>query len=66
MNLNFPITLRIEGGESLFINLRVTGEAGVFGVDPTSLDMVEDNGMKILLLFSILLERFILTLQKKN
>jgi len=47
VNLNFPITLRIEGGESLFINLRVTGEAGVFGVDPTSLDMVEDNGHKV-------------------
>ena len=57
VNLNFKVTLRItgnvyesrdcdmrEGGESLFINLRVAGEAGVFGVDPMTLDLVDDNG----------------------
>jgi hypothetical protein len=58
--LNFKVTLRIDGilisnskiliisgGPSLFINLRVSGESGVFGVDPMTLDLTEDNGMKI-------------------
>jgi len=47
VNLNFKITVRIQGGESLFINLRVAGEAGVFGVDPMSLDLIEDNGFQV-------------------
>jgi len=47
VNLNFKITLRIQGGESLFINLRVAGEAGVFGVDPMSLDLIDDIGFRV-------------------
>jgi len=47
VNLNFKVTLRISGGESLFINLRVAGEAGVFGVDPMSLELTEDAGFKV-------------------
>lgn len=47
VNLNFKVTLRITGGESLFINLRVAGEAGVFGVDPMTLDLVDDNGYMV-------------------
>lgn len=47
VNLNFKVTLRITGGESLFINLRVAGEVGVFGVDPMTLDLVDDNGFRV-------------------
>jgi len=47
VNLNFKITLRIQGGESLFVNLRVAGEAGVFGVDPMTLDLTDDNGFQV-------------------
>jgi len=47
VNLNFKVTLRIHGGDSLFINLRVAGEAGVFGVDPMSLDLTDDNGFTV-------------------
>jgi len=47
VNLNFKVTLRIYGGDSLFINLRVAGEAGVFGVDPMSLDLGDDNGFTV-------------------
>lgn len=47
VNLNFPVTLRVEGGDSLFINLRVAGEAGVFGVEPQSLETTDDDGHKI-------------------
>ncbi len=31
----------------MFINLRVTGENGVFGVDPTTLDQIEDSGVTV-------------------
>jgi len=47
MNVNFKVTLKIEGGASLFINLKVAGETGVFGVDPSTLEMVDDNGRRV-------------------
>jgi len=47
VNLNFKVTVRIQGGESLFINLRVAGEAGVFGVDPMSLELCDDCGYQV-------------------
>eukprot|EP01114_Cavostelium_apophysatum_P024083 TRINITY_DN930_c0_g1_i1.p1 TRINITY_DN930_c0_g1~~TRINITY_DN930_c0_g1_i1.p1 ORF type:complete len:322 (+),score=82.98 TRINITY_DN930_c0_g1_i1:132-1097(+) len=47
VNLNFKITVRVQGGESLFINLRVTGESGVFGVDPMTLEQVDDGGYRV-------------------
>jgi len=43
VNLNFKITLRTQGGESLFLNLRVAGETGVFGSDPAQLEQAEDG-----------------------
>jgi len=46
-NLNFKITLRIDGAQSLFINMRVTSENGVFGVDPRELEQVEDGGRQV-------------------
>jgi len=47
VNLNFKVNVRIQGGESLFINLRVAGETGVFGVDPMSLELTDDNGFQV-------------------
>jgi len=47
VNLNFKITLRTVGGESLFLNLRVAGETGVFGADPSSLEQTNDNGYTV-------------------
>ena len=44
LNSKFVYT---SGGESLFINLRVAGEAGVFGVDPMSLELTDDNGSSL-------------------
>jgi len=46
-NLNFKVTLRIQGGDAVFLNLRVAGEVGVFGVDPLTLEMVDDNGLRV-------------------
>jgi len=46
-NLNFKVTLRIEDGAGLFINLRVTGENGVFGVDPNSLEQKQDGAYTV-------------------
>jgi len=46
-NLNFKITLRIDGAQSLFINMRVTSENGVFGVDPRELEQIEDGGRQV-------------------
>jgi len=47
VNLNFKVTLRIIGGAPLFINLRIACESGVFGVDPTTLEMTEDQGHRV-------------------
>jgi len=46
-NVNFKITLRIDGGPGLFINLKVAGETGVFGVDPATLEMADDSGHRV-------------------
>jgi len=46
-NLNFKVTVRIQGGAGLFINLRVAGESGVFGVDPSTLEQTDDNGHRV-------------------
>jgi len=46
-NLNFKITVKTQTGEAIFINLRVSGETGVFGVDPSTLDTMDDGGHKV-------------------
>jgi len=46
-NVNFKVTLRVDGGAGLFINLKVAGETGVFGVDPSTLEMSDDNGRRV-------------------
>jgi len=45
--LNFMVTLRVIGADSLFVPLRVSAGSGVFGVDPTTLELAEDNGLKV-------------------
>jgi len=40
------VTLNVEG-EAHFIGLRVRCDSGVFGCDPTSLEMVEDSGHRV-------------------
>lgn len=47
VNLNFKVTLRIQGGDSLFLNLKVQGEKGVFGVDPLLLPQTDDGGYQV-------------------
>jgi len=37
----------VQGGESLFINLKVAGESGVFGFDPLLLEQTEDEGYRV-------------------
>ncbi len=59
VNVNFKFAVKIEGsnfitldrsysnisdGPSYFVNIRVAGESGVFGVDPKNLPLIEDDG----------------------
>jgi len=46
-NLNFKVTLRTRDGAGLFLNLRVSGETGVFGVDPGTLEQTDDGGFMV-------------------
>eukprot|EP01105_Mastigella_eilhardi_P013632 TRINITY_DN3103_c0_g1_i1.p2 TRINITY_DN3103_c0_g1~~TRINITY_DN3103_c0_g1_i1.p2 ORF type:complete len:392 (-),score=117.19 TRINITY_DN3103_c0_g1_i1:87-1262(-) len=47
VNLNFKTTLNIEGVGTHFLTAKLRCETGVFGVDPTSLDMEDDEGVQI-------------------
>jgi len=58
-NLNFKVTVRTPGGAGLFINLRVSGESGVFGVDPFSIEQEDDNGHRVPIVL-IEMKKFIL------
>jgi hypothetical protein len=46
-SLNFRVNLRINGGETLFLTVRTHSEQGIYGVDPTSLESVEDGGFEV-------------------
>lgn len=59
VNVNFKITLRIQGGDSLFLNLRVSGEKGVFGVDPMTLEQVDDNGYQVPKVLAVLKQKIL-------
>jgi len=59
VNLNFKITLKTQGGESLFLNLRVSGENGAFGIDPNRLEQTDDNGYRVPLIL-VNMKKFIL------
>ena len=46
VNLNFKLTVML-GTEAHFLNVRVRSVTGVFGTDPTTLDHVEDDGLRV-------------------
>ncbi|KAL6057476.1 Rho GTPase-activating protein gacA [Balamuthia mandrillaris] len=46
-SLNFRVNLRILGGETLFLHVRVHADQGVYGVDPTTLELTEDAGFEV-------------------
>jgi len=47
ININHKVTLKIDGGVSIILTARIRCETGVFGVDPTSLELAEDDGYKV-------------------
>lgn len=47
VNVKFRLAIRVDGGEAYFVNLRIRCELGVFGVDPTELECVEDLGYSV-------------------
>jgi len=47
VNINFKVTIRMPDGDSMFINVRVAGATGVFGVDPTTLELTNDGGFMV-------------------
>jgi len=49
ININHKVTLKIDGGASHFLTVRIRCETGVFGVDPASLEVGEDeeNGYRV-------------------
>lgn len=46
VNLTFKLTVHV-GIEAHFLNVRVRSVTGVFGTDPTTLDMVEDEDLMV-------------------
>lgn len=58
-NMNFRITL-LGGGERHFINVKVRASVGVFGADPSTLEMTDDNGFRVPTLL-VTLKKIILT-----
>lgn len=47
ININHKVTLKIDGGASIILTARIRCETGVFGVDPVSLELEEDDGYKV-------------------
>ncbi|GAM26524.1 hypothetical protein SAMD00019534_096990, partial [Acytostelium subglobosum LB1] len=47
INANHKAVLRLEGGVSHFLTVKIRCETGVFGVDPVGLDFVEDEGYRV-------------------
>jgi len=47
ININHKVTLKIDGGTSIILTARIRCETGVFGVDPSSLELGEDEGYKV-------------------
>jgi len=47
ININHKVTLKVDGGVSIILTARIRCETGVFGVDPTSLEIAEDEGYKV-------------------
>lgn len=47
LNINHKVTLKIDDEMSHFLTVRIRCETGVFGVEPSSLEMEEDNGYQV-------------------
>ncbi|GAM29021.1 hypothetical protein SAMD00019534_121970 [Acytostelium subglobosum LB1] len=47
INTNHKAVLRVEGGVSHFLTVKIRCETGVFGVDPSTLEQVEDEGYRV-------------------
>lgn len=47
LNINHKVTLKIDDESSLFLTVRIRCETGVFGVEPGSLEMVNDDGFQV-------------------
>lgn len=49
ININHKVSLKVDGGTSHFLTVRIRCETGVFGVDPSGLEMGEDeeNGYRV-------------------
>jgi len=47
INTNHKVVLKVEGGASHFITVKIRCETGVFGVDPLSLECVDDDGFRV-------------------
>jgi len=47
ININHKVTLKIDDDKSSIMTVKIRCETGVFGVDPASLDLVQDNGFEV-------------------
>jgi len=47
ININHKVTIKLDGGQSVLLTARIRCETGVFGVDPASLELEEDEGYKV-------------------
>jgi len=47
ININHKVTLKIDDEHAFFLTVRIRCETGVFGVDPSGLEMTQDNGHDI-------------------
>ncbi|EDR27968.1 GTPase activating protein, putative [Entamoeba dispar SAW760] len=47
VNVNLPVTIHIADKAETFFSLRLRGEDGVFGVDPTNLEWIETGKYKL-------------------
>lgn len=47
ININHKVTLKIDGGASIILTARIRCETGVFGVEPSSLVLEDDEGFKV-------------------
>ncbi|EGC38160.1 hypothetical protein DICPUDRAFT_29142 [Dictyostelium purpureum] len=54
INTNHKVVLRIEGGASHFLTVKIRCETGVFGVDPLSLESVDDEGYRVPAILSLM------------
>jgi hypothetical protein len=57
-NVNFKVPITI-GVEKNFLSIRVRCETGVFGVDPATLEQVEDNGYRVPKVLAVMRESLV-------